>query len=121
MIHVVSGHLGSGRWRFKDVEGITVLAHMQPFTPHSEFRIGPDQVLSYEVEEGPNKKQLSKILINFTEDRYCRAIVSPDDFVMLDKMVSAQQAAPQFTRENGKWIVGLGVFLVVCVIFEFVK
>ncbi|MGR6874969.1 hypothetical protein ACU6U9_22415 [Pseudomonas sp. HK3] len=121
VIEVVSGHLGSGNWCFKSIDGITVLAHMQPFNRHNEFRIGPDQVLNYEIEESQNKKKHSKIRINLTGDRYCRAWVSSDDLNMLGQMVDSQQPAPEFKRENKIWVSGLIAFLIACVVFEFVK
>jgi len=121
MIQVISGHLGSGSWRFKDIDGVTTLAHMQAFTPHSEFRIGPDQVIDYYIEEGPNNQQLATVKINFTDERYCRAIISAVDINQLDKMVASQQSAPAYKRENRLWIAGLAVFFMACLTYEFVK
>lgn len=119
MIQVVSGHLGSGNWRFKEVDGITVLAHMQPFNADGEFRIGPDQVTRYEVEQTDGEQII--VNIHFSDERNCRAVMAPSDLAHLEVMVSSDQSAPEFKHSNRLWIKGFIGFLIACLVFEFIK
>ncbi|MFT5594718.1 MAG: hypothetical protein ACI8SR_003110 [Oceanicoccus sp.] len=119
MIQVVSGHLGSGNWRFKEVNGITVLAHMQPFNADGEFRIGPDQVTRYEVEQTDGEQII--VNIHFSDERNCRAVMAPSDLAHLEVMVSSDQSVPEFKHSNRLWIKGFIGFLIACLVFEFIK
>lgn len=121
MINVVSGHLGSGSWCFKDIEGVTILANVQHFNRHGEFHIGPDQVINYEIEASASGKQPAKIKINFTHDRYCRALMTSEDLIKLDSMVASQHSAPTLKRDNQIWISVLLAFVIAFIGFQFIE
>jgi len=117
LIELISGHLSNGRWRFKVVDGVTILTHIQAFNRHGEFRIGPNQVLSYEIEQKLDKK--IKVKVNLTDNRYFRAYMSPKDISSLDSMVNSCQEAPVFVRQGEVWLNTLIAFLAACIVLEF--
>ena len=123
MIQVLSGHLGSGRWHFKEIDNVVVLAHSQAFNRHGEFRIGPDQVVSYEIETQPENKQESNVKINFSDERYCRASIPNKDLPSLQRMVESEQAAPAFELQirNQKWVNGLIIFFIAFILIELIR
>jgi len=119
MIRVITGHLACGRWRLKQDQGITFIAHPQMFSRRNEFRIGPDQVVAVEVEKQVKKHTQVKIL--FTEDRYCQALIDPAELAPLQAMATTNDAPPLSKDQTQNWIYGLTAFLIVCIIFELVK
>lgn len=119
MVEVTSGHLGMGNWRFKEIDGVTVFTLIQAFNRHDEYRIGPNQVVNYEIEQTLENKL--KIKMNLSDDRYCRAFISHEHLHHLDNMVKTDQTAPAAKQQNDVWIHGLMVFLVGCCIYEFLK
>ena len=119
MISVISGHLGSGEWRFKNTDATPILANIQPLNKETEFRIGSDQVIGYDIEKEERKSLVVKI--NFTQDRYCRAIMQATDLTHLDAMVSSNEAAPAYIKNDQNWIKGILLFLVICLAYEFLK
>lgn len=119
MIRVITGHLACGRWRLKEEDGIFFLSHPQPFSRRSEYRLGPDQVTSVEVEEKEAKQTLVKI--TFKEDRYCRAYIDPAELVNLQSMAESEQAPPLAKSQTQSWINGLFIFFIICVLFELFK
>ncbi len=119
MIRIITGHLACGRWRLKQLDGAYFLAHPQPFSRRSEFRIGPDQVTGVEVEKSEAKQTLVKIL--FTDDRYCQAYIEPEELAGLQSMVNSQNIPPLAKDQTQNWIYGLIGFFILCVLFELLK
>ena len=119
MIKVLSGHLGSGEWCFKNTSTTPILAHIQPLNKESEFRIGSDQVINYEIENEEAKAVLVKI--NFIGDRYCRAMVPPADLPLLDTMVSCNESAPAYIKNDQSWIKAILLFFVIFITYELFK
>ncbi len=110
MIRIITGHLACGRWRLKQVDGVYFLAHPQPFSRRSEFRIGPDQVTGVEVEKSEPKQILVKIL--FTD---------PTELAGLQSMVNSQSIPPLAKDQTQNWIKGLIAFFILCTLFELLK
>ncbi|GAA6135200.1 hypothetical protein NBRC116188_19900 [Oceaniserpentilla sp. 4NH20-0058] len=119
MVEVISGHLGNGRWRFKEVDNVIIFTLIQAFNRHDEFRIGPDQILGYEIEQTLEDKVLVKI--NFSDLRYCRCYISNSDLHHLDTMVISQAKAPEYKANNDPWINGLIAFFAACIVYQFFK
>jgi len=119
MIRVITGHLACGRWRLKKEDGIFFMAHPQPFSRRSEFRLGPDQVTGVEVEEIEAKQVLVKIL--FVDDRFCRAYIDPSELAGLQSMISATDVPPLAKNQTQSWINGLFAFFIICILFELFK
>lgn len=119
MIKVLSGHLGSGEWRFKNIHSTPILAHIQPLNKETEFRIGSDQVIDYQIEKEEAKTVLVKI--NFIGDRYCRALINPTDLPLLDTMVQSNESAPAYIKNDQPWIVAIMLFLVIFIAYEIFK
>lgn len=116
LIEIISGHLGNGRWRFRNINNVTVLALIQPFNRHGEHRIGPNQVLSYEVEQKLEKKCTVKI--HLIDEQYCRAIIPISNLKDLDSMVNSTDLAPKFERPKEHWINAILLFFVVCILIK---
>ena len=119
MIRVITGHLACGRWYLKQDQGITFMAHPQMFSRRNEYRIGPDQVMAVAVEKHFKKHIQVKIL--FSDDRYCQALIDPDELAPLQAMASASQAPPLAKNQTQSWVLGLAAFFMLCVVFEWVK
>ena len=119
MIDVISGDLGSGSWQFKTADGVTFLANVQHFNRHGEYRMGPDQVLGYEIEQTLENSLI--INIQLSEERYCRVKMPAQERPKLDIMVNSSQSAPEYKRQNDMWISGLLAFITACMIYEFLK
>jgi len=119
LINVISGHLGSGDWKFKTENNVTFLVSVQPFNRHGEYRMGPNQILGYEIEQTLEKSSI--INIKLSEERYCRAKMPTHDLAKLDTMVNSSDIAPEFKRQNDRWIGGLLAFISACLIYELLK
>jgi hypothetical protein len=119
MIQVTAGHLGSGTWCFKEVDGITILANVQHFNRHDEFRIGPSELISYDIEKAANNQQPAHVTINFTQDRYCQALIPADELHKLETMRLSHESAPAFKRDNPIWVSLLLAFVIACIGFQF--
>lgn len=119
MIHIQSGHLGSGTWKIQQQDGIYFLSHNLSFSPGNEYRIGCDEIINVQVEGIQSHKH--HVSIELTDERYCKAVVEKDDLELLLKMVSSSEAAPIAKDNNKLWVKGLLIFLVATLIFEFVK
>jgi len=120
LIEITSGHLSSGTWRFKTIDDVVVLANVQSFNRHGEFRIGPAQVTGFKILE-QHESQFS-VKIFFTDGTYCCAYVPAAEMTQLDAMVASHAEAPiEVIKDNPVWVKGFVVFIVACIIFEFIK
>lgn len=116
MIEVLSGHLGSGRWRLKQEGGMTFLSHIQPFSRRGEFRLGADQVKNITIES--HEQSCLKVRIDLEGDSYCIARINPVDLPRLQSMIEDERVPPLAKSQQNTWILGLSIFFVVCIIFE---
>lgn len=119
MIRVITGHLGCGRWRLKQAEHIPFLSHMQLFSRRGEFRIGPDQVVA--VKKISTEQHELRVEIQFTDERFCQALIDPAEYDLLASMVDSSEPAPLAKNQTQNWINAILVLLVFSVIFEMVK
>ncbi len=119
LFSVFTGHLASGRWRVKQENDIYFLAHPQPFSRRKEFRIGPDQVQAVTVEE--EKGNDLRIKVDFSDDRYCRGQIKRDTLPLLEAMVQDTRAIPLAESQQTRWVIGLSVFFLACILFELFK
>lgn len=119
MINILSGHLGSGHWKIKQQSGTYFLSHRLPFSPSNEYRIGCDEVLEIQVEEIKKNQRLIKIV--FTDNRDCRALVDEKTLEQLQHMVNSSEAAPVDISNKNRWIIGVVLFSILCIVFEIVK
>ena len=119
MIQVTAGHLGSGTWCFKEVNEITILANVQHFNRHDEFRIGPSELISYDIEETGNNQQPARVKINFTQDRYCQALIPANELHKLETMRLSQENTPVFQRNNPIWLSLVLAIVIAYIGFQF--
>jgi hypothetical protein len=119
MIEVLSGHLASGRWRVKQVDGIPVLSHLQPFSRRAEYRIGPDQVTSLTIHSQNTKT--TQLSLHFQNKTYCTANVPNSDLPLLQDMVSRNEIAPVAINSQRPWIIGMCLFFSIWIVIELLR
>lgn len=118
-ISVLTGHLGSGHWRLKQEDGLYFMAHPQPFSRRTEFRIGPDQVEAVSVESEKGSDLI--IRIEFTGERYCRAQITRTLLPKIESMVEDQRTVSLAKNQQKTWAISLGIFALVCILIELFK
>lgn len=116
MIEVLSGHLASGRWRIKKVDGIPLLSHLQAFSRRPEYRIGPDQLRALDIKSQTGKKAL--ITLHFVDDTYCTARATTEDLSLLQEIVLRHETAPIAVNSQRPWIIGMCIFFSAWILFE---
>jgi len=119
LVVITTGHLGSGHWRIKDLDGLPYLSTPQPFSRRTEYRIGPDQVLNVSVEENLGKKL--QVKIDLTDDRYCRAEIYPEFLPKLKAMAQDQRVVPLAESQQTNWLILVTFFFTVCILIEIFK
>lgn len=119
MIEVIAGHLASGRWRVKRVEGIPVISHIQAFSRRAEFRIGPDQLIA--IDEQSSAQHPQRIRITFSDGSYCIADAPPQDLLLLREMLNRHESAPIARNDQKIWISGMILFFSAWILFELAR
>lgn len=119
MIQIITGHLGSGRWRLKEIDGIPFLSHIQIFSRRGEFRIGPDQIIS--VTKIRDEQNQLLVEIKLSDSRHCQALISPEEFDPLLAMIARTESAPLAENQTQSWINILLAFVAIIIILEIIK
>jgi len=119
MIEMLTGHLGSGDWKIIEQQGVLFLKHRLPFNPHSEFRVGANEILDVQVEKIEKKDHF--VTITLTEDRWAKARVQPSDLDALLSLVSLKTCAPPIQSNQSAWVKGFVIFVVACLMYELLR
>ena len=119
MIQIQSGHLGCGSWRLKSEDGIPFLAHPQPFSRRQEFRLGPDQITSVDVQQEHHAHAI--VRVNLTDERYFTAKMSLEELEGIRQMADDPRVAPIAKNEQNSWLSIVVVFAAACIVMELVK
>lgn len=119
MIEVLSGHLASGRWRVKKVDGIPLISHLQAFSRRPEYRIGPDQLSALEIISQTGKNTL--ITLHFVDGSYCTARAPAEDLPLLQEMAIRHETAPIAENSQRPWIIGMCIFFSAWIVLELLR
>ena len=119
MIHIFSGHLGSGDWKIKQQDGLYFLSHNLAFSPRNEYRIGCNEILDIQVEGIQDTHKV--VDIQLSDDRSCKAHVDDQNLELLLKMLHHTDAAPDIKDNTQLWVKGFLVFIAASLIFELIK
>ena len=119
LIHIFSGHLGSGDWKIKRQDGIYFLSHNLAFSPRNEYRIGCDEILDVQVESIQDNNKI--VHIQLSDERSCKAYVDEHDLESLLKMLHYTDSAPEIQDNTHLWVKGFLVFIAASLIFELLK